>query len=82
MLQHVVQTGRRVAEYNSILFKISSKLQLCGDKITELDMLEKTYSIFHALNVLLQQQYRERSFAKYSKLISCLLMIEQNNEFI
>ena len=48
------QDFKTVAEYNSTLFKISSKLQLCGEKITESDMLEKTYSTFHASNVLLQ----------------------------
>ena len=45
-------------------------------------MLEKTFTTFHASNVLLQQQYRERKFKKYSKLISCLLMAEQNNELL
>ena len=45
-------------------------------------MLKKTFTTFHALNVLLQQQYRERRFIKYSKLISCLLVVEQNNEFL
>ena len=45
-------------------------------------MLEKTYSTFHASNVLLQQQYRERRFAKYSELISCLLVAKQNNELL
>ena len=52
-----LQDFRIVAEYNSALFKISSKLQLCGEKITKSDMLEKTYSTFHASNVLLQKQY-------------------------
>ncbi|KAJ9561485.1 hypothetical protein OSB04_006645 [Centaurea solstitialis] len=41
-------------------------------------MLEKTFSAFHATNVLLQQQYREKGFKKYSALISCLLVAEQN----
>ena len=63
-----LQDFRTIAEYNSALFKISSKLKLCGEKITESDMLEKTYSTFHASNVLMQQQYRERRFAKYSEL--------------
>ena len=45
-------------------------------------MLEKTFSTFHASNVLLQQQYREKGFRKYSKLISCLLVAEQNNELL
>jgi len=64
------------------LFKISSQLKLCGEKVTDVDMLEKTYTTFHASNVLLQQQYRERKFTKYSELISCLLVVEQNNELL
>ena len=40
-------------------------------------MLEKTYTIFHASNLLL---HRERCFTKYSELIACLLVAEQNNE--
>ena len=77
-----LQDFRTIAEYNSALFKISSKLQLCGEKITESYMLEKTYSTFHASNVLLQQQYRKHRFAQYFELISCLLVAEQNNELL
>ncbi|KAJ9560554.1 hypothetical protein OSB04_005714 [Centaurea solstitialis] len=55
---------------------------MCGEKITDDDMLEKTFSTFHATNVLLQQQYREKGFKKYSELISCLLVAEQNNELL
>ncbi|KAG2672077.1 hypothetical protein I3760_13G022300 [Carya illinoinensis] len=56
--------------------------QLCGEKVTDDDLLEKTYTTFYTSNVLLQQQYRERKFKKYSELISCLLLAEQNNEFL
>ena len=45
-------------------------------------MLEKTYTNFHASNMLLQHQYRERRFTKYSELIACLLIAEQNNKFL
>ena len=45
-------------------------------------MLGKTFTTFHASNVLLQQQYRERKFKKYFELISCLLVAEQNNELL
>ena len=45
-------------------------------------MLEKTYTTFHASNMLLQQQYRERRFTKYSELIARLLVVEQNNELL
>ena len=57
-------------------------MKLCGEKITDHDMLEKTFSTFHASNVLLQQQYREKGFKKYSELISCLLVAERNNELL
>ena len=45
-------------------------------------MLEKTYTTFHASNMLLQQQYRERCFTKYYELIAYLLITEQNNELL
>ncbi|XP_074326814.1 uncharacterized protein LOC141664759 [Apium graveolens] len=77
-----LQDYKSVSEYNSAMFKITSQLKLCGENITDKDMLEKTYSTFHANNMLLQQQYRERGFTKYSELISVLLLAEQNNELL
>jgi len=77
-----LQDFKSVSDYNSALFKISSQLKLCREKVTDVDMLEKTYTTFHASNVLLQQQYRKRNFTRYSELISCLLVAEQNNELL
>ncbi|XP_058757496.1 uncharacterized protein LOC131630769 [Vicia villosa] len=77
-----LQDFKSVSDYNSAMFRITSKLILCGEKVTDEDMLEKTFSTFHASNVLLQQQYREKGFNKYSDLISCLLVAEQNNELL
>ncbi|KAK9079310.1 hypothetical protein SSX86_000981 [Deinandra increscens subsp. villosa] len=62
--------------------RITSQLILCGENITDKEMLEKTFSTFHASNMVLQQQYRERGYTKYSDLISCLLVAEQNNELL
>ena len=76
----LLQDFKTVSEYNSAIFRISSQLKLCEKNITNADMLEKTFSTFHASNVLLQQQYREKDFTKYFELISYLLMAEQNNE--
>ncbi|XP_021857945.1 uncharacterized protein [Spinacia oleracea] len=81
-LKERLQDFKSVSEYNSAMFKITSHLKLCGEKITDADMLEKTYSTFHANNVVLQTQYREKGFKKYSELISCLLVAEQNNELL
>jgi hypothetical protein len=77
-----LQDFKSVGEYNSAMFRITSELKLCGEKITDEDMLEKIFFTFHASNLLLQQQYRERGFKKYSELISCLLVAEQNKELL
>jgi hypothetical protein len=77
-----LQDFKSGSKYNFAMFNISSKLKLCGDNITDDDMLEKIFSTSYSLNMLLQQQYRERGFKKYSELITCLLVVEQNNKFL
>ncbi|CAN6542252.1 unnamed protein product [Malus baccata var. baccata] len=77
-----IQDFKSVAEYNSALFRITSQMKLCRDTITEEMLLEKTYSTFHANNVILQQQYRARGYTEYNQLISVLLVAEQNNELL
>lgn len=76
------QDFKAVSEYNSPMFKITSQLTLYEEKITDEEMLEKTFYTFHASKLLLQQQYRERGFKKYCDLISCLLVQEQNNVLV
>ncbi|XP_022567778.2 uncharacterized protein LOC106385918 [Brassica napus] len=73
---------KSVDEYNSVLFRIVSLLRLCGEKVTEEEMLKKTLSTFPQTNMVLQQQYRERNFATYTELIECLLLAEANNELL
>ncbi|KAK8356096.1 hypothetical protein V6Z12_A05G333500 [Gossypium hirsutum] len=77
-----LQDFKSVSDYNSAMFRITSQLNLCGEKITDAEMLGKTYSTFHANNVVLQTQYCEKGFQKYSELIYCLLVAEQNNELL
>ncbi|KAM1051132.1 hypothetical protein ACFX15_032110 [Malus domestica] len=57
-------------------------MKLCGDTIIDDMLLEKTFSTFHASNMVLQQQYRTRGFTEYNQLISVLLVVEQNNELL
>ncbi|XP_013624073.1 PREDICTED: uncharacterized protein LOC106330057 [Brassica oleracea var. oleracea] len=73
---------KSVDEYNSVLFRIVSLLRLCGEKVTEEEMLNKTLSTFPQTNMVLQQQYRERNFATYTELIECLLLAKANNELL
>ncbi|GJT07375.1 S-type anion channel SLAH1 isoform X1 [Tanacetum coccineum] len=57
-----LQDFKSVSEYNSAMHRITSTLLLCGDTISDAEMLEKTFSTFHASNILLQQQYRAKGF--------------------
>ena len=77
-----LQDFKSVTEYNSALFRITSQMELCGQKVTDEEMLEKTFTTFNSLNLVLQEQYRERRFKKYSELITCLLVAEQNNQLL
>ncbi|XP_026450564.1 uncharacterized protein LOC113350644 [Papaver somniferum] len=61
---------------------LTPTLKLCGENITDEQLLEKTFTTFHASSVVLQQQYREHRFKKYSELISCMFVAEQNNELL
>ncbi|KAA3484540.1 hypothetical protein EPI10_006616 [Gossypium australe] len=81
-LHLIFQDFQSVSEYNSTMVRITSQLKLCGENITDENMLEKTYSTFHANNAVLQKQYHEKGFKKYSELISCLLVAKQNNELL
>ncbi|KAK9157514.1 hypothetical protein Scep_004088 [Stephania cephalantha] len=52
-----LQDFKTVSEYTSTMFNITSRLRLCGENISDEAMMEKTFSTFHASNLLLQQQY-------------------------
>ena len=78
----ILQDFKSVSDDNSALFDIVSRLELCGIKLTDAELLEKTFSTFHASNIVLQQQYRQCQFAPYSDLISVLLTAEQTNELL
>ncbi|XP_075101587.1 uncharacterized protein LOC142177027 [Nicotiana tabacum] len=76
-----LQDYKPISKYNYVVYRIISQLKLCGEPMNDEDMLEKTLSTFHVSNMVLQQQYRERGFKKYSELISCLLVVEQHKPF-
>ncbi|KAF3666198.1 Sugar transport protein 13 [Capsicum annuum] len=70
------QDFKIVIEYNSVVFKIVSQLKLCGETINDEDMMEKILTTFHASNVILQQQYREKGFR--TRPIGTALLPEAN----
>ncbi|XP_013665574.1 uncharacterized protein LOC106370044 [Brassica napus] len=64
------------------MFGITSRMMLCGEKIRDYDIIEKTLSTFHPENVILQQQYRVNGYTRYSELMQVLLVAEHNNQLV
>jgi hypothetical protein len=71
-----------VAEYNSAVHKICSKLQFCNQHIDNAEKIEKILSTFLLANRLLQQQYRRHKYIKYSNLTYDLLQAEKYDELL
>jgi len=71
-----------VGDYNSAMFGITCRMILCGENVSDYDMIEKTLSPFHPRNVILQQQYRAKGYTRYSEFMQVLLVAEQNNELV
>jgi hypothetical protein len=77
-----VQDFTTIAAYNNELFRITSTLTLCGEPVSDADLLEKTLSTFHPSNIVLSTQYRNMRFCQYSELISHLLLAEKQQELM
>ncbi|XP_026437130.1 uncharacterized protein LOC113335228 [Papaver somniferum] len=78
----IVTVVSKHREEEMLTLLITSQLQLCGDTVTEESKLERTFSTFHLSQIVLQQQYRDRRFTRYSELIGVLLLAEQINELL
>jgi hypothetical protein len=71
-----------VAEYNSAIHKIYTKLRFCNQPLDAVEMIEKTLSTFLPASRILQQQYRRHKYTKYSDLIYDLLQAEKHDELL
>ena len=68
-----------VANYNSSLFGIVSKLKFCGNDnlVQEVDLINKTLTTFHPSNLNLSKQYHNHGFKTHVELLPALLVAEQ-----
>ncbi|XP_021744837.1 uncharacterized protein LOC110710803 [Chenopodium quinoa] len=79
---HHKRDFKSVIDYNSTIHEIVSILRYCDHPVTDEQMIEKTLTTFHASNILLQEQYRERGFKKFNELMSVFLVAEQNSDLL
>lgn len=67
-----------VEEYNYTLSEIAHNLILCGEKLTDEELLEKTFSTADPRDLFLH--HREKFFTTYNDLFSYLLQREWMNQ--
>ncbi|XP_048608037.1 uncharacterized protein LOC106386773 isoform X4 [Brassica napus] len=76
------QDFEKVETYNSAILRIAAQLDYCGKPVSEAEMLEKTYQTFHKNHYVLQEQYRNCVYMRFSELAVTLIIAERNNELL
>jgi hypothetical protein len=73
---------KSVAEYNSVVHKICTKLRFCNQPLDDSEMMERTISTFLPANKILQHQYHRHKYTKYSDLTYDLLQAGKHDELL
>ncbi|XP_026459408.1 uncharacterized protein LOC113360074 [Papaver somniferum] len=76
----------KVGDFQRDVLKLQAHLSLCGIKLTDKDMIQKTLSTFPWSSVILANQYRievdNKRITTFSKLINLLRVAERHNEVL
>ena len=68
--------------FNAELHRITAQLRLCGETVTEAQLIDKTLSTFPPATAILAQQYHNMKFAKHSELMSHLLLAKKHQHIL
>ena len=71
-----------ISSFNSELHRIVAQLSLCGEVISDAELITKTLSTFHVAAAVLAQQYRNMRFRTHAKLMSFLLLAEKEQQIM
>ncbi|XP_026450610.1 uncharacterized protein LOC113350694 [Papaver somniferum] len=76
----------KVGDFQRDMLKLQAYLNLCGIKLTDKDMIQKTLSTFLLPYVILANQFRievhNKRITTFSKLINLFRMAERHNEVL
>lgn len=68
--------------FNSELHRITAQLQLCGDCITDVELIITTLSTFSLATTIFSQQYHNMKFQKHFQLMSHLLLAKKHQQLV
>jgi hypothetical protein len=68
--------------FNAELHRIMSLMWLCGQRIEESELIDKTLSTFPPAATILAQQYRNMQFLIHARLMSYLLAAEKQQQLL
>ena len=71
-----------ISSFNSELHRIVAQLSLCGEQITEPELITKTLSTFPIASAVLAQQYCNMKFRTHAQLMSFLLLAEKEQQIL
>ena len=71
-----------LSSFNSELHRIVAQLHLCGEILTENELISKTLSTFPLASIVLTQQYQNMKFHTHVKLMSFLLLAEKEHQIL
>ena len=69
-----------LTSYNNELHQIVAKLRLCGENITNPELIDKTLTSFPSASITLGQQYHNMKFKTHSELMTYLFFAEKQQE--
>jgi hypothetical protein len=64
-------------DFNAALHRIAAHLRLCGERVSDAELIDKTLSTFPPATAILAQQYRLINFTTHAELMSSLLLAEK-----
>ncbi|KAL6621244.1 hypothetical protein ACP70R_033676 [Stipagrostis hirtigluma subsp. patula] len=76
------QDFKTVEDYNTVLYGITTPMKLCGLKLEDKDLIEKTLSTFHPKLTHICRQYKKDNYKKYVNLSNAMQQDQWEDETI
>ncbi|KAL6652682.1 hypothetical protein ACP70R_011607 [Stipagrostis hirtigluma subsp. patula] len=76
------QNLKTVEDYNTALYGITTRMKLCGLKLEDKDLIEKTLSTFYSKLAYISRQYKKDNYKKYVDPSNAMQQDQREDETI